>query len=603
MTDDRPADLVLTGGRIATMDAPVAGRARSPCATGGSSRSGRTRRSPPHVGPSTRVIELRGRTVTPGLPGRPRPSGPRRARHACAASSTTTRGRARLPRRSSPTYARTHPDEPWIRGGGWYMDDFPGGTPRREDLDRDRPGSAGLPDQSRRPRRVGQHAGRSSSAGVDGRHAGPRRRPHRARPGRHAERHAARGRDGPRRAVRCRTTRRPTSRRPCASARPPALARDHGLAGRHRPTGRPRSAPTWRWPRAASSPARVVGAMWWEHHRGAEQIEEFVERRRGDVDRPLRADERQADDGRRPRELHRRDARAVRRRARRHDRQPRPAPDRPRGAATWVPQLDALGFQPHFHAIGDARCGRRSTPWRPPRAARTAHPTRGRTSPTSRSSIPTTSALPRARRGRQRAAAVGLPRRPDGRPDDPVPRRPVALAVPVPLAAGRRRRPRDGLRLERLDREPAARDARSPSSAIADVSRGDREAFLPDERLELDRRAGRVHGGLGLRQPPRRRDRHARGRQGGRSRRPRPRPVRPRRRRDRRGAAWSARSSTAWPCTRTRRSGAEVGFARPHGRMTMPNSASNVGVDERGVGRCSCCEPEGPGTQKGAIKQ
>ena len=25
---------------------------------------------------------------------------------------------------------------------------------------------------------------------------------------------------------------------------------------------------------------RVVGAMWWEHHRGAEQIEEFVERRR-----------------------------------------------------------------------------------------------------------------------------------------------------------------------------------------------------------------------------------------------------------------------------------------------------------------------------------
>ena len=27
---------------------------------------------------------------------------------------------------------------------------------------------------------------------------------------------------------------------------------------------------------------RVVGALWWERHRGAEQIEEFVERRRGD---------------------------------------------------------------------------------------------------------------------------------------------------------------------------------------------------------------------------------------------------------------------------------------------------------------------------------
>ena len=32
-------------------------------------------------------------------------------------------------------YARTHPDEPWIVGGGWTMEYFPGGTPRKEDLD------------------------------------------------------------------------------------------------------------------------------------------------------------------------------------------------------------------------------------------------------------------------------------------------------------------------------------------------------------------------------------------------------------------------------------------------------------------------------------
>lgn len=39
-------------------------------------------------------------------------------------------------------YAAAHPDEPWILGGGWRMPWFPGGTPRREDLDRlvpDRP--------------------------------------------------------------------------------------------------------------------------------------------------------------------------------------------------------------------------------------------------------------------------------------------------------------------------------------------------------------------------------------------------------------------------------------------------------------------------------
>jgi predicted amidohydrolase YtcJ len=39
-------------------------------------------------------------------------------------------------------YARSNPDEPWIVGGGWRLDLFPGGTPTREALDRvvpDRP--------------------------------------------------------------------------------------------------------------------------------------------------------------------------------------------------------------------------------------------------------------------------------------------------------------------------------------------------------------------------------------------------------------------------------------------------------------------------------
>ncbi|MDR1833549.1 MAG: amidohydrolase family protein, partial [Propionibacteriaceae bacterium] len=32
-------------------------------------------------------------------------------------------------------YARAHPGRPWILGGGWSMEAFPGGTPRKEDLD------------------------------------------------------------------------------------------------------------------------------------------------------------------------------------------------------------------------------------------------------------------------------------------------------------------------------------------------------------------------------------------------------------------------------------------------------------------------------------
>jgi predicted amidohydrolase YtcJ len=32
-------------------------------------------------------------------------------------------------------YVATHPDQPWILGGGWSMDSFPGGTPTKEPLD------------------------------------------------------------------------------------------------------------------------------------------------------------------------------------------------------------------------------------------------------------------------------------------------------------------------------------------------------------------------------------------------------------------------------------------------------------------------------------
>ena len=39
-------------------------------------------------------------------------------------------------------YAASRPDEPWIRGDGWSLTDFPGGAPHWRDLDRvvaDRP--------------------------------------------------------------------------------------------------------------------------------------------------------------------------------------------------------------------------------------------------------------------------------------------------------------------------------------------------------------------------------------------------------------------------------------------------------------------------------
>ena len=62
--------------------------------------------------------------------------------------------------------------------------------------------------------------------------------------------------------------------------------------------------------------ARVVGCALVGRARGAEQIEELVDAARADGHRSLRADQRQADAGRRPRERHRRPPRAVPRRRR-----------------------------------------------------------------------------------------------------------------------------------------------------------------------------------------------------------------------------------------------------------------------------------------------
>ena len=99
--------------------------------------------------------------------------------------------------------------------------------------------------------------------------------------------------------------------------------------------------------------ARVIGAMWWERHRGVEQIEEFVERRRvtsigryqatsvklmmdgvlenftGALIDPYGDGKGGTTDNRGLSQID------------------------PEGLLTWVPRLDALGFQPHFHAIGD----------------------------------------------------------------------------------------------------------------------------------------------------------------------------------------------------------------------------------------------------------
>src|SRR5262245_51969322 len=135
-----PADLVLLGGAIRTMVTGAYPASALAVRDGRIADVGADAAIRLHVGPRTRVIELDGRTVTPGFQDA--------HVHPIEAGVETLRCNLHG-RRGLDTYleiiagyAAANPDQPWITGGGWSMADFPGGTPRAEDLDRvvpDRP--------------------------------------------------------------------------------------------------------------------------------------------------------------------------------------------------------------------------------------------------------------------------------------------------------------------------------------------------------------------------------------------------------------------------------------------------------------------------------
>ena len=85
------------------------------------------------AGPSTRVIEQRDGLVLPGF----------QDAHVHAPFAGRNRLRIWLNDTLDRSayldliagYAAAHPEEPWITGGGWALESFPDGLPRREDLD------------------------------------------------------------------------------------------------------------------------------------------------------------------------------------------------------------------------------------------------------------------------------------------------------------------------------------------------------------------------------------------------------------------------------------------------------------------------------------
>ena len=138
---ERPADLVFTGGHVHTVDARQP-RAEAVAIHGDRiSAVGSVDAIAPAVGPATRVIDLGGRLLVPGFQdAHVHPLSGGMDRMQCDLREAEGREAVLATIRA---YADEHPDEEWIVGSGWYMGDFPGGTPRREDLDSvlpDRPG-------------------------------------------------------------------------------------------------------------------------------------------------------------------------------------------------------------------------------------------------------------------------------------------------------------------------------------------------------------------------------------------------------------------------------------------------------------------------------
>ena len=345
---DRPVDLVLRDGSVQTMDA-VRRWVRALAVRDGRIASvGTDRDVEPSIGPHTRVVELRGRTVLPGF-GDAHIHAVRGGVRLSRCYLHETRGRDDL-LAAIRRYADDHPDETWIRGGGWYMADFPGGTPRREDLDRI------LPDRPAYLRNRDGHGawvnGRALElAGITAGTPDP------------SDGRIERDGDGS----------------PSGTLHEGAMdligrllpkdtqtERDHGLLVAQRylhSLGITNwqdaivEAPEEATYRAAAErgelTAQVVGALWWDRHRGAEQIDEIIERRRTASHGRFRATAVKIMQDGVPENF---SAAMIEPYV---DGRGRPTADAghsfvdPAALKGYVARLDAEGFGVHFHAIGD----------------------------------------------------------------------------------------------------------------------------------------------------------------------------------------------------------------------------------------------------------
>lgn len=133
MTTNGTADLAFVNGDVYTVDAARSWARAVAVRHGRITRVGTDDDIRELIGKDTEVVDLAGRMLLPGFQDahvHPVWGGVEMLQ--CNLSDL---GTEREYLEAVASYANANPDEPWIQGGGWSMDVFPGGTPTKEALD------------------------------------------------------------------------------------------------------------------------------------------------------------------------------------------------------------------------------------------------------------------------------------------------------------------------------------------------------------------------------------------------------------------------------------------------------------------------------------
>ncbi|MDQ0578375.1 amidohydrolase [Streptomyces rishiriensis] len=132
MSHHQAADLVFTGGSVHTVD-PARSRATAVAVRGGRIVAVGHDEVLDLIGARTEVVDLAGRLLLPGFQdAHVHPQGAGIELALCHLNDTVD---PREYLRRIKVYADSHPDAEWITGGGWSMEAFPGGTPTAALLD------------------------------------------------------------------------------------------------------------------------------------------------------------------------------------------------------------------------------------------------------------------------------------------------------------------------------------------------------------------------------------------------------------------------------------------------------------------------------------